>query len=235
VPCFDLRKQRQGFILTAGAENGTGIPNVVIGANGAATLAGMRLALEADGIRVAGEVHSLTELIESVERLAPDACLIDVDISGGGIRVVAELAARAPSVAVVLLADDVGDDEFLDAMRLGASGYVPKNIARSRLPSVIRAVLDGEPAIPRALVTLLINQYRDRPARRYLPVSNGRGVDLTSREWEVLDFMRAGLSTRQIAGRLMISEVTVRRHIGSVLKKLHASSRADALRMLESA
>jgi DNA-binding NarL/FixJ family response regulator len=64
---------------------------------------------------------------------------------------------------------------------------------------------------------------------------NGRGGDLTSREWEVLDFMRAGLSTRQIADRLFISEVTVRRHIGSVLKKLDVESRADALRLLESA
>ncbi len=193
------------------------------------------MALEADAVRVCAQVHSLEELIESVERLAPDACLVDVDISGGGIRAVAELAARAPRVAVVLLAEDAGDEGFLDAMRLGAAGYVPKKIAPARLPNVIRAVLEGEPAIPRALVTLLINQYRDRPKRRHLPVSQGRGVDLTSREWEVLDFMRAGLSTRQIADRLLISEVTVRRHIGSVLKKLHVSSRADALRLLESA
>ena len=72
-------------------------------------------------------------------------------------------------------------------------------------------------------------------ARRQLPAGQGRGADLTSREWEVLDFLRAGLSTRQIADRLFISEVTVRRHIGSVLKKLQVSTRADALRMLESA
>jgi DNA-binding NarL/FixJ family response regulator len=81
----------------------------------------------------------------------------------------------------------------------------------------------------------LIEQYRTRPARRQLPLSHRRGVDLTSREWEVLDCMREGLSTREIADRLMISEVTVRRHIGSVLKKLQVSSRAEALRLLESA
>jgi DNA-binding NarL/FixJ family response regulator len=221
--------------LRNGEKNEAGAVDVVIGANGAATLAGMRMALESDAIRVCAEVHSLEELIEAVERLAPDVCLVDVDLSGGGIRAVGELAARAPGVAVVLLADDDGDERFLDAMRLGAAGYVPRKIAPARLPSVIRAVLDGEPAIPRALVTVLINQYRDRPRRRHLPVSHGRGIDLTSREWEVLDFMRAGLSTRQIADRLLISEVTVRRHIGSVLKKLQVSSRAEALRLLESA
>jgi DNA-binding NarL/FixJ family response regulator len=66
-------------------------------------------------------------------------------------------------------------------------------------------------------------------------VPDRSGVDLTSREWEVLDLMRDGLSTREIAIRLLISEVTVRRHIGSVLKKLHVQSRAEALDLLESA
>lgn len=219
----------------SGGQGGRGRPSVVIGANDAATLAGMRIALEADGLDVCAEVHSLQELVEIVELLGPDACLIDIDLTGGGIRGAAELAARAPSVAVILLADDVGDERFLDAMRVGAVGYVPKGIVPARLPSVIRAVLGGEPAIPRALVALLIKQYRDRPARRHLLDGNGGGVDLTTREWEVLDFMREGQSTREIADRLLISEVTVRRHIGSVLKKLHVSSRADALRMLEPA
>jgi DNA-binding NarL/FixJ family response regulator len=218
-----------------GDKNGADRPSVVIGANEPATLAGMRMALEADGLEVSGEVHSLQELVEAVERLEPDVCLLDIDLTGGGIRAAAEVGARAPAVPVVLLADDTGNDRFLEAIRVGVAGYVPKRIAADRLPSVIRAVIAGEPAIPRALVTLLIDQYRDRPARRQLPLSHRHGVDLTSREWEVLDFMRAGLSTREIADRLLISEVTVRRHIGSVLKKLHVTSRADALQLLESA
>ena len=214
---------------------GHGTPNVVIGASDPATLVGMRMALEADGVAVVGEVHSLPELVDAVERHKPDVCLVDADLNGGGVRAAAELTARAPTVAVVLLADDASDEMFLDAIRVGATGYVPKHIPPARLPSVVRAVLDGEPAIPRALVTHLINQYRARPPRRQLAVGNGRGVDLTSREWQVLDFMREGLSTRAIADRLMISEVTVRRHISSVLKKLQVPSRAAALALLESA
>jgi DNA-binding NarL/FixJ family response regulator len=222
-------------VKLSGDKNGAKAPNVVIGANDAATLAGMRIALEADGLTVSGEVHSLQELVEAVERLKPEVCLVDVDLSGGGIRAAAEVGARAPGVAVVLLADDAGDDRFLEAIRVGVAGYVPKRIAADRLPSVIRAVIAGEPAIPRALVTLLIDQCRARPARRQLPLSHGGEVALTSREWEVLDFMRDGLSTHQIAERLLISDVTVRRHIGSVLKKLHVTSRADALHLLQSA
>jgi DNA-binding NarL/FixJ family response regulator len=209
--------------------------SVVIGANEPATLAGMRIALEAADIRVTAEVRSLNELVEAVDRLSPDLCLVDVDLDGGGVRAAAVVGARAPTIPIVLLAEDADDQPFLDAIRVGAAGYVPKKIAPDRLARVVHAVLEGEPAIPRALVALLMAQYRARPMRRQLPARQGHGADLTSREWEVLDFMRAGLSTREIADRLFISEVTVRRHIGSVLKKLQVSSRADALRLLESA
>ena len=213
-----------------------GDPRVVIGASDPATLVGMRIALEAGDIAVAAEVQSLEDLVEAVERVSPDLCLVDVGLSGGGgLRAAAMVGLRAPTIPVVLLAEDADDQPFLDAIRVGAAGYVPKKIAPDRLARVVHAVLDGEPAIPRAMVSLLMAHYRARPARRQLPAGQGRGADLTSREWDVLDFLRAGLSTRQIADRLFISEVTVRRHIGSVLKKLQVSSRADALRMLESA
>ena len=66
-------------------------------------------------------------------------------------------------------------------------------------------------------------------------VSNGRGVNLTSREREVLDCMRAGLSTREIALRLVIAEVTVRRHVGAILKKLEVQTRREALELLRPA
>jgi DNA-binding NarL/FixJ family response regulator len=212
-----------------------GEPRVVIGASDPATLVGMRIALEAGDIAVAAEVQSLEDLVEAVERVSPDLCLVDVGLSGGGgLRAAAMVGLRAPTIPVVLLAEDADDQPFLDAIRVGAAGYVPKKIAPDRLARVVHAVLDGEPAIPRAMVSLLMAHYRARPARRQLPPRQG-GADLTSREWEVLDFLRAGLSTRQIADRLFISEVTVRRHIGSVLKKLQVSTRADALRMLESA
>jgi DNA-binding NarL/FixJ family response regulator len=96
-------------------------------------------------------------------------------------------------------------------------------------------VLLGEPAIPRPLVAVLMNRLRGDSAKRHLVAPDGRGVDLTSREWEVLDCMREGLSTREIAVKLLIADVTVRRHIGAVLKKLQVQSRREALELLRSA
>ena len=212
-----------------------GRPRVLIAESDSATRTGIRIALEEAGIDVCGEVDAAEGLIEAAARLEPDVCLVDLDLAGGGIRGAAEICVRGPSPAVVLLADRVGEEDFLNAMRIGAMGYVPTSISPARLPAVVHAVLLGELAVPRALVAILIRRLRERGARRHLMLPHRRGVDLTSREWEVLDLMRDGLSTREIAARLLISEVTVRRHIGSVLKKLQVRSRDDALKLLQSA
>jgi DNA-binding NarL/FixJ family response regulator len=210
-------------------------PRVLVAGHDSATINGIRMALEEEGIVLCGRVASAAELIEAVGRLEPDVCLVDIDIPGGGLVAAAEMRAWRSNVAVVMLASDLNEEDFLKAMAVGAVGYLPKSISAKRLPAVVRAVLLGEPAIPRPLVAVLMNRLRGGGAKRHLVVRDGRGVDLTSREWEVLDSMREGLSTREIATKLLIADVTVRRHIGAVLKKLHVQSRREALELLRSA
>jgi len=210
-------------------------PRVLVAGHDSATINGIRMALEEEGIVLCGRVASAGELIDAVTRLEPDVCLVDVDIPGGGLVAAAEMRAWSSSVAVIMLASDLNEEDFLKAMAVGAIGYLPKSISAERLPAVVRAVLLGEPAIPRPLVAVLMNRLRGGGAKRHLVVRDGRGVDLTSREWEVLDCMREGLSTREIAVKLVIADVTVRRHIGAVLKKLQVQSRREALELLRSA
>jgi two-component system, NarL family, nitrate/nitrite response regulator NarL len=210
-------------------------PRVLVAGHDSATINGIRMALEEEGIVLCGRVASAAELIDAVTRLEPDVCLVDVDIPGGGLVAAAEMRAWSSSVAVIMLASDLNEEDFLKAMAVGAIGYLPKSISAKRLPAVVRAVLVGEPAIPRPLVAVLMNRLRGDGAKRHLVVRDGRGVDLTSREWEVLDCMREGLSTREIAVKLVIADVTVRRHIGAVLKKLQVQSRREALELLRSA
>jgi DNA-binding NarL/FixJ family response regulator len=208
---------------------------VVVGASGAATLAGVRLALQRPGIRLVAEAQSVPDLIAAVQRERPDVCIVDSALSDDPVGAAAEILARVPSVALVLLAEEVRETEFLGAVRVGVAGYLEKSISPTALSNVVFAVAKGEPAIPRSLVVALINGYRQRPARTPLDMPKARGADLTSREWEVLDFMGDGLSTGQIADRLLISEVTVRRHISSVLKKLSVPTRTDAIKLVRSA
>lgn len=211
-------------------------PRLMIAGNGSVTWAGIKIALERAGIEVCGEVKRAQDLVAEVAHLEPDVCLVDVELEGGGIRGASELGTRAPRTAVIVLTAKAADEEdFLAAMDVGAVGYIPMTISPARLPAAIRAVLDGELAIPRALMPLLVGHLRGRNARRHLMLSQRRAVDLTSREWDVLELMRDGLSTREIAERLLISEVTVRRHIGAVMKKMQVQSRGEALQLLQSA
>jgi DNA-binding NarL/FixJ family response regulator len=98
------------------------------------------------------------------------------------------------------------------------------------LAKTLRAARNGEPALSRAMLPALIQQVRGRPQRRLaLP---GGPVELTVREWDVAELLRDGLNTAEIAGRLGVSPVTVRRHMASVLKKLGTPDRQAAVRAL---
>jgi DNA-binding NarL/FixJ family response regulator len=126
------------------------------------------------------------------------------------------------------------DADLFDARRAGAAGYLLKDTDPARLPNALRGVMAGEAAVPRELVARLIDEFRMRGTRR-LNIVGSRGVELTSREWEVLDLMADGLTTAQIAQRLFVSPVTVRRHISGILEKLGAPDRSAAVRMFQAA
>jgi DNA-binding NarL/FixJ family response regulator len=218
-------------VAASPARNGR--TSVVLAESDVPTRLGIRMALESAGFRVAAEVDSADAVVDEVA--GAEVCLISVDLPGGGIRAAAAIVAEHPDTAVIMLTGAAEDDELVDAVRVGAVGYIVTNVASTRLPEAINAVLRGEVAIPRLLVSVLADRLRERLGRRQLALRDRPGVELTTREWEVLDFMCDGLSTREIAGRLLISEITVRRHISAVMKKLHVASRREAVKLLASA
>jgi DNA-binding NarL/FixJ family response regulator len=211
-----------------------GFSRTVIAGPGLATWTGIKIALEASGIEVCGWADTAQTLVEEVARTNPDSCLIDVSL-GGGLQAASELSTRAPRTAVILLTGNPEEEECIQAIQAGAVGYVSTSISTERLPEVVRSVLAGELAIPRAFMAVLVDRLRDRSNRRHLMLRHHRGAELTAREWEVLALMQDGLGTQSIAEQLLISDVTVRRHIGAALKKLRVQSREEALALLESA
>jgi len=206
---------------------------VLLADNDLGTRHGMRLVLEAAGLSVCGEAADADGVIEAVRRDRPDVCLVHLRLPGGGLRVAGWICANTPETAVVFIADEVTDDELFDALRIGAAGFVFKNMNRVRLPHVLRGVLRGEAALPRELVGRVAQELRERGRRRYVALPDTRGVELTSREWEVLDLLRHGETTRDVAERLGIAQVTVRRHIGEILRKLQVDSRSAALALFD--
>src|SRR5215212_1464518 len=154
---------------------------------------------------------------------------------GSGIKAAEEIVNALPATTVVMLTVSRDDDDLFAALRAGASGYLLKDTDPGRLPFALRGVLEGEAALPRGLVARLIEEFRTRGKRRRLPLMRQRGVELTDREWEVLEFLHDGLSTAEIADRLSISPVTVRRHVSEILKKLRVTSREEAVKLMEEA
>ena len=197
------------------------------------TRAGVSAALEQDGFVVCAQAADARAAIEAARRERPDVCLLDIHMPGDGIHAAETIARDLPEVAVVMLTVSRTDADLFNALRVGASGYLLKDIDPVRLPLALRGVLEGEAALPRRLVALLIEEFRERKRRRRIPLVGRRGVELTDREWEVLELMKQGLTTDEIATRLFISPVTVRTHVSAVLKKLHVPTREAALELLE--
>jgi DNA-binding NarL/FixJ family response regulator len=163
-------------------------------------------------------------------RERPDVCLLDVRMPGNGIAAAWEIHSRLPMTRIVMLTVSHDDGDLFAALRAGASGYVLKDLNPRRLPRAVLAVANGEAAVPRALVGRIIDQFRDQGARRRAPAVEPRGALLTSREWQVLDLLRQGLTTAQIARRLVVSPVTVRTHLRAVMLKLGVDDRDELIR-----
>lgn len=206
---------------------------VVIADDHAAARAGVRESVESGGFVVCGEAANAQDAIEVALRERPDVCLLDVHMPGEGIRAAAEISEALPECAVVMLTVSRNDTDLFDSLRAGAAGYLLKDTDPARLPDALRGVMGGEAAVPRELVARLIDEFRCRGSHRRVRVVGGRGVELTSREWQVLDLMAGGLTTAQMATRLFVSPVTVRRHISSILEKLGVADRPSAVRLFQ--
>jgi DNA-binding NarL/FixJ family response regulator len=206
---------------------------VVVADDHAPTREGVKLALVRGGFSICAEAADAQGAIEAAKRERPDVALLDINMPGNGIQAAQVISRDVPETAVVMLTVSRADTDLFDALRAGASGYLLKDIDPARLPQALYGVLEGEAALPRHLVALLIEEFRERRGRRRIPMLGRRSVELTDREWEVLELMREGLSTEEIGNRLFISAVTVRTHVSAILKKLRVPTRAAALELLE--
>ena len=197
----------------------------------APTRLGVRLALEEGGFDVVAEAADARGAVDAVLEHRPDLCLLDVYMPGEGISAASELSEQLPEMPIVMLSVSDTDEDLFEALRAGACGYLLKDTDPQRLPHALSAVLNGEAPLPRVLTARLISEYRRRGRERRLRDDEGGLVTLSERESEVLELLRAELTTKQVAHRLGISPVTVRRHVSDVLKKLRVSDRAAALRL----
>jgi DNA-binding NarL/FixJ family response regulator len=204
---------------------------IVLADDHATARLGVRLALEGGGFHVVAEAVDAPSAVAAALQHRPDLCLLDVYMPGRGIAAAAELAEALPDMPIVMLTVSDTSEDLFEALHAGACGYLLKDTDPQRLPHALAAVLDGEAPLPRVLTARLIAEFRRRGSERRTPDAEGGLVTLSERESEVLELLRAELTTKQIAHRLGISPVTVRRHISDLVRKLRVSGRDAALRL----
>jgi DNA-binding NarL/FixJ family response regulator len=190
----------------------------------------LRRALEEDGLVIVGESADAATAIGAATRLKPDIALIEIELTGDGLNAIGRIAKASPQTQIVVLSRSDRPEDVVAAFTRGASGYLLKGLSGDRLANTLVGAHRGEPALSRSLVPHLVDEVRRGSVRRVvLPAGP---VVLTAREWEVGEMLREGQSTAEIAERLGVSPVTVRRHVGLLLRKLGAADRQVGVELL---
>jgi two-component system, NarL family, response regulator LiaR len=192
----------------------------------------LRDALIEAGLAVVGQAADAPMALSLVTRCVPDVVLLDAALPpDGGVAAMDALRATVPEARPILLARSAHDHAGLLALSRGAMGYLSRDIELGSLAHAIEGVMAGEAAISREMAGRLVERLRDLSARRLgtRPVRS----PLTTREWEVLDLLKSGKSTAEIARDLVLSPDTVYSHVRHILRKLRAHSRAEAVEIAD--
>jgi DNA-binding NarL/FixJ family response regulator len=212
---------------------GGGVPDspirLVIADDHEATRTGLRLALGSLGFNVAAEAADADSAIRAVLRERPEQCLIATHLPGGGIRAAAEIHARAPEVAIVVLDTAADENALFAALDAGAAGYLLKDIEPGALGDALRGVQRGEAAIPRHLLASVVAEFRARSPGGVPGQDRVTLASLTKRQLHVLELLSTGANTVEVGRRLAIAPTTVRRHLSTIVARLGVDGRAGAI------
>lgn len=185
---------------------------------------GMRSLLEAGGFTVVGTAGDAGSTLPAVRRHQPDLVLMDINLpDGDGITLTALIKAEFPAIRIVMLTMKDDDGLLLQAMKSGASGYLLKNINADRLFVCLEQVARGEAVFSPEIAGRMLQEYRAPQPDGLLP------GPLTPRQEEVLAQIARGLSHKDVAQVLEISERTVKYHLKEILERLQLDNRSQAI------
>jgi DNA-binding NarL/FixJ family response regulator len=188
---------------------------------------GLELALaQVDDLEVVGAVEEGAAGVQATAELRPDVVLMDVRMPGmTGIEAAQQITNQFPHVRVLMLTASQSEGDLFASIRAGASGYLLKESSTEEVADAVRAVAHGQAFVSPAMTSKLLAEFNELALR----AEDGDGERrLTRREAEILDLLAQGLSNKQIAAQLVISQNTVKNHVRNILEKLRLRSRAEA-------
>ncbi|GAB2950641.1 response regulator [Nonomuraea fastidiosa] len=196
---------------------------------------GFRLILEAEpDITVVGQAGDGKDAQEQCRALLPDVVLMDIRMPGvDGIeatrRIVREAAPAAHVPKVLVLTTFDLDEYIVEALRAGASGFLLKDVPPDELVQAIRVVAAGDAIVAPSVTRRLLDRFATKLPPAYEQAAPARLDRLTERELEVMRLIARGMSNAEIAAKLVVSETTVKTHVGNVLTKLGLRDRVQAV------
>jgi len=186
-----------------------------------------------EDIEISGAAEVNDEVLSEIDTLPPDVALMDIDgPSDSGLTLARRIKQRSPNIAVVVLTSNPSDAQLFQALKAQAVAYLNKEITADQLADIVRRVAHGEHPINESLTTRpkvaeqVLHQFQELYWR-----SEAEGLisPLTPREREILDYIAQGYLNKEIAIELGISEQTIKNHVTSILRKLNANARTEAV------
>jgi two-component system nitrate/nitrite response regulator NarL len=172
--------------------------------------------------QVVGMAATADQAVKLAQELQPDLVIIDIILPGDGLAAAESIVRQVPQAKVVMLTVSEEDEDILRAVETGVHGYLLKEIEPDQLVEQLRAVYRGQAALSNVVAAKLLRTLRQSVIR------TGPGqLSLTPRETEILELLSHGLSNKEIADKLSITESTVKTHLHSLLTKTGARNRAE--------
>ncbi|MFH1662398.1 MAG: response regulator transcription factor [Chloroflexota bacterium] len=184
-------------------------------------------------IEIVGEAQLTDKMSRTIEVMPPDVAIVDIDTaSDSGLNLVNRLKQVTPSTAVIVLASNINDEQLFEAIKRQASAYLSKDISSRELVDTVKRVARGEHPINDSLSSRpnvaahVLDQFQELYQQQEVEHLIS---PLTTRETEIVNYMAQGYANKQIAAKLKISEQTIKNHVTSILSKLDANARTEAV------
>lgn len=188
---------------------------------------GIASLLRAHGHEVVGEARDGEQALIMAPNLRPDIILMDIRMPGmNGLEATRLLKASFPELRIVILTVSDDEQDLFEAVKSGAQGYLLKDLEAAEFFEALRAVERGEAVVPSRLAAKLLDEFRATTQR---PKQDAETYPLSPREHEILAMVAAGMTNRETAEKLFISENTVKFHMKNILDKLHLQNRSQVI------
>lgn len=184
-------------------------------------------------MKILGATEPNDEVLDAIDALPPDVALVDIDgPSDSGLALAHKIKQHSPNIGIIVLSSNPADAQLFQALKAQAAAYLNKEITADQLVTIVRQVARGEHPINESLTTRpkvaervfqeFQEHYRQSEAKAFMS-------PITPRETEILNYIAQGYLNKQIAIELGISEQTIKNHVTSILRKLNANARTDAV------